>query len=490
MTTPIRAIEYFKKYSTTHDVKAMLERARLKTLALQGNAAAVIDRHLAAMLIEKAYDVVAPCLDASVNFTAKMARELARNYREPPRRWIGARPVNDEESAETMALRAFADEALLDAMCLDAERLVRVCGAVATRYRPWASQHGWLATSQFLAMSEPGAPFIISAIAIPFDVDRQRYFEIWTDDSYFVVTDSFTPVTDLPWLSPWARAMVNPYQIIPWSVLSLGLTYGDIHEHRFTGEDIFAATETIGAFQTIIKSSIAMSGKRIVTSIDPSAQDQRMLADARMPIRKEPSDDLAVIDLTGPISTYTAAVTEAMSNVARTYGLNPSEFFLTGDVLTASAMQLGAAKIAETNREARPFLRRWERDLYRRTRAVAAIDNAGLALAVPPDGELGIDYYSLPGSYVDTTTQISNDRNRIMMGVESIVDVIMRDNPGLTRADAEAMMARNIKELVQVFGLSFGAGFQTLSAPSTPGSAAANVIQPAPPVAEGVGDDG
>lgn len=268
--------------------------------------------------------------------------------------------------------------------------------------------------------------------------DQTQYVH-WDDESHFVFDK------DGVYYAPSATNpdKVNPYGIIPFAFMRDQLAVSAFFGTQ--DETLLNAQERLNVILTEINQLMKYQSfsQPVISGIDSKTP---IVVDPSRPIRIPPSlrdetpGDFRFVTPASKVDDLIKAANELIRNVTARYGISIQALEDGGKVLSGASQKVANARLDRRRIDSIPLARMtmlqwWE--------VVKRINNTHQPQAqIPLDAELIVDFPE-PVYPEDAFSSLINDEKRINLGLVSPIDLIMRDNPDLSREQAVAKYNEN-----------------------------------------------
>lgn len=241
------------------------------------------------------------------------------------------------------------------------------------------------------------------------------------------------------------------------------------------GDDLFEGTLELAVLRTIQNARARDSGfKQLVfTNADKEEVDADQVMGGPTPIFTNDGGSASVLDMQSNLTEWTELCRERALELAAKYGVSSAEYKAEGAPQSGFAKKLDHDKILKENERTRKFFVEFERELYKKTRRVLGVSPVS-AIGELPDAELIVDFAE-PSFSEDPKVQAVVDAQRIKLNLDSIIDILRRENPDLSEEELVKKASKN-KKINEAFISSsalrvvdFLAGVGQQVAPTTPG---------------------
>lgn len=249
--------------------------------------------------------------------------------------------------------------------------------------------------------------------------------------------------------------MKNPYKRLPIAVLRFksGMDFWgdgmwDLVDGNEEASVQFANLAFTGLFQAHGQPVAINMGIKGSPQIGP---DQPIVTDdAGMGGKQQSSFTFASpnADITG----VTNMIDWMVKMLQATKGLSPNDFVVESRISSGIAKMMDSAGVQEMREDEQQVLEDFEFDLFDVTRTIQNVEDPGNKLA--DDAEFSVKFAET--AVIKTTEEKIKERESgVKLGHMSRVDIIMEDNPGMSREDAAKTLQRIIRE-EQQFKDEFG----------------------------------
>jgi hypothetical protein len=485
-----------------------IDRADRAMSVYKNNLQGLIDERLKSMFAEENYAALKLCAHTATNILERVVREIAIAYQQPATRYLKSETDGAQRATATGRLNELAamrDEDIL-ATDLTAETDAPVESPEAPATETDSPFEKWLAKSDLdgvMAEAQRLGKFNPAVWIKPEIREELLEFDLYTPASADILPDPKSKTRAIGWYTwrdepvrqtdldaprgivgvfkkkPEARTVFHLwdrttyYQInekgedirppeptrtpgrLPVVALRLGRPI-DSYYLDGMGGDLYDATLEVCALKSVQNRSALDSFKQIV--IQGIDQDKipiaQVVGNPAYPIGVPESGAATVLDHTLQLADIGAMITEREQGIATKYGISPDAWRAGGSVQSGFSKRLDKARILEMNAEDRKYLSTAEADLYRLCAALGNLPEIG---TLDEGAEFVIDFGE-PKFETEPEEEARVRSQRISLGVESIVDWVMDENPDLTEEEAIQLLARN-----RMLNARFGGGKKPMS---------------------------
>ncbi len=268
--------------------------------------------------------------------------------------------------------------------------------------------------------------------------ELRRVFHVWTPATYFQVDEKGKEVRP---------PKPNPLGRLPVVALKLGLPADGSYYLDGVGGDLYDATIEICAMRTIQNRAFRDTFKQLAIGggKQEDVPDGQVMGNPALPIWLGEDATADVLDFEPALASMSATITEREQGIATKYGISPDAWRMSGSVQSGFAKRLDKSEVLKQNRGHRKYLAAAEQDLYRlcalvsKQEGTSGIPNVGM---LDPEVPMVVDFAE-PRFDEEPDKQASADARQVELGVTSILDLVMRENPDLTEEEAIRLLARN-----------------------------------------------
>lgn len=263
--------------------------------------------------------------------------------------------------------------------------------------------------------------------------DMAKFINFWTDVKYIKLDTEWRVV----------NIEDNPYGCIPVAEMKLGLP-SNCYYVDGQGDDIYDGSLELCVLKTIQNCRARDSGfKQMAISGDEKDMPADQVLGGPTPFYTGEGGSVTILDMEPQLQQWTDMCRERSVELAAKYGISAASYKAEGEPQSGFAKKLDMGKILSINKRGRKYFKKAEIDLYRVTRSVMD------ARPVPdigtlPDKTFDIDFAE-PTFDEDPKAQTEVDSKRIKLGLDSIIDVLKRENPDLTEVELLRLAAKKKK---------------------------------------------
>lgn len=266
----------------------------------------------------------------------------------------------------------------------------------------------------------------------------RRVFHLWTRDTYYQLDEKGKDVRP---------PQPNPIGRLPVVVVRLGMPVGGYYLDGIGG-DLYDATIEICCLRTIQNRAYRDTFKQLVISgvLDPEKIPQgQVMGNPALPILIGDEGTASVLAFDPNLAAMSAMVGEREQSIATKYGISPDAWRMSSQAQSGFAKRMDKGEVLKRNREDRKHLATAEADLYRVCALLSVQDGTS---GLPGVGELDPEApfvvdFAEPRFEEAPTEQARADAQAVQLGIRSVLDLVMRDNPDLTEEEAVRMLALN-----------------------------------------------
>jgi hypothetical protein len=259
-----------------------------------------------------------------------------------------------------------------------------------------------------------------------------RVIWLWTEDLVWKLDAQWHPI----------KSDVNPLGRLPITVFRRDLPE-DGYYCDGQGDDLYEGTLELCVLRTIQNARARDAGfKQLAIEGDAKDLPADQVMGGPAPIILGPEAKAVVLDLQPNLKDWTELCRDRATELATRYGLAPGEYF--GEKLPQSgyAKKLDREKVLRQSRAARKHFQRSEQDLYHLTACVLQ------DMPLPSIGKLSeaatlVTDFGEPNFDLEPKEQGEVDAIRLKYGIVSIIDILQRENPDLSRRELAEMALKN-----------------------------------------------
>lgn len=266
----------------------------------------------------------------------------------------------------------------------------------------------------------------------------RRVFHLWTRDSYHQLDEKGAEVRP---------SQPNPIGRLPVVAVRLGMPVGGYYLDGIGG-DLYDATIEICCLRTIQNRAYRDTFKQLVISgvLDPEKIPQgQVMGNPALPILIGDEGSASVLSFDPNLAAMSAMVAEREQGVATKYGISPDAWRMSSQAQSGFAKRMDKSEVLKRNREDRKYLATAEADLYRVCALLSVQDGTSGLPGIgqlDPEAPFVVDF-SEPRFEEAPTEQARADAQAVQLGIRSVLDLVLRDNPDLTEEEAVRMLALN-----------------------------------------------
>ncbi len=266
----------------------------------------------------------------------------------------------------------------------------------------------------------------------------RRVFHLWTRDTYYQLDEKGKDVRP---------PQPNPIGRLPVVVVRLGMPVGGYYLDGIGG-DLYDATIEICCLRTIQNRAYRDTFKQLVISgvLDPEKIPQgQVMGNPALPILIGDEGTASVLAFDPNLQAMSAMVGEREQSIATKYGISPDAWRMSSQAQSGFAKRMDKSEVLKRNREDRKHLATAEADLYRVCALLSVQDGTSGLPGIgqlDPEAPFVVDFAE-PRFEEAPTEQARADAQAVQLGIRSVLDLVMRDNPDLTEEEAVRMLALN-----------------------------------------------
>lgn len=263
--------------------------------------------------------------------------------------------------------------------------------------------------------------------------DMAKFINFWTGAKY-IKLDTEWRVKDI---------QDNPYGCIPVAEVKLGLP-SNCYYVDGQGDDIYDGSLELCVLKTIQNCRARDTGfKQVAISGDEKDTPADQVLGGPTPFYTGDGGTVSILDMQPELQQWTDMCKERSTELAAKYGISAASYKAEGEPQSGFAKKLDMGKILSINKRGRKYFKKAEINLYKVTRAVMEARPVP-AIGKLPDKTFDIDFAE-PTFDEDPKAQIEVDAKRIKLGIDSIIDVLKRENQDLTEVELLRLAAKKKK---------------------------------------------
>lgn len=261
--------------------------------------------------------------------------------------------------------------------------------------------------------------------------DMKKFVNFWTDTYYIKLDEGWRVIS----------VEDNPYGVIPVAEVKLGWN-GTCYYVDGQGDDIYDGSLELCVLKTIQNARARDAGFKqlAISGADPKDIPADQVLGGPTPFYTGDAGSVTVLPLEPQLQQWTDMCTSRGIELSAKYGISAASYKAEGEPQSGFAKKLDMGKILSINRRGRKYFKKAEIDLYAVTRAVLEARPVP-DIGVLPDKTLDIDFAE-PSFDEDPKNQAETDAKRIKLGIDSIIDILKRDNPDLTEVELIKLAAK------------------------------------------------
>jgi hypothetical protein len=501
------------------DAKKQADAARRRAMAeridvFQDDTLKIVKRKIRQQYEMENQVEIFKTLDISNNLLKRIIRDTSTIYDGPPR-W-------DLAKDDGGAWAAIRESAAYDLVLPLVNQFTNLCNECFVRVAVDRGEVDFqvITPDNMMVEQDPRHPTQISAIWIWCgNQDTQNdggYWHYWdrneTNPQHHVFDEGFELVD-----RKFKVDGVNPYKdengrpVIPGVMFHRAYPVNRVFDDT-TGNDLVDGTAMLMAMESLLNHLYRVDSaaiKYVIGSPDEEAMAGQVAGAMRLLILRSMSgEDVAAGQFRSQADWkgLRTVLTDKAQNVLNNHGLSLQADQVSGNPSSGFALKCQREPLLELRKKQLPLFRRADRELYAVTAAVWNLERSratdesevgtpgyGKKLLWPNEAKPQITYseFTVPLTAAERQAELTNMQIELGMGLANILDVFMKDHPGVSRADAEKQLQENL-ELNKKYAPSaeiVAGRVAELSKPSSsPMSGAGPTAQPekpkAPPSAE------
>jgi hypothetical protein len=227
---------------------------------------------------------------------------------------------------------------------------------------------------------------------------------------------------------------------------------------RYTGRDLIDATKLVAIQSTFRNFMIPMQFKQL--SVKMQGVDERQGTTKSNQI-KSPLDILTtngeaqVLDWQSNLTQIGEQIQNQIFAIASNYGISSENFKLTAQAVSGFARKVARERLDEIREEQIKIWRRAEEQVFEAIKWATIVYQLN---PIPEAAKLTVDFAE-PKEIEDEQAVIEVQKEKLMLGVISLLDLVKQENPDVkTDEEAEEMLRKNLdvkRRLTSRFGLNF-----------------------------------
>lgn len=427
---------------------------------LRDNLRSIVLQQLALMFTPQTYDDMRHYADATNNVMRRVCREISTVYTNDPERAIT--PKKDQKRYEEIVKEIKLNEKmqrgnfLLNGMNDLIFQVIAMGGAVDVSI---------LTPEMVTVFENKDNPTVLDAIMIEDSfcddlgqIERQWIY--WSPTRHFIVDKDFRKkaVAGNPeMMNPYAEQNILMDQFFPFVTAHNGDRENCFWD-RYSGRDLVDATKIVAIQSTFRNFMIPMQFKQLSVKMQTIDTNQGTTKSNQI---KSPLDilttngDATVLDWESNLMQIGEQIQNQIFSIASNYGISAENFKLTAAPVSGFARLVAKERLDELREEQIKIWRGVEERLFE------AVKWATIVYGLEPISEaakFSIDFAE-PRDIEDPQVEIDIKKEKIEMGIISLLDVIMEENPDLkTEEAAEEFLKKNLevkRRLTSRFGMNF-----------------------------------
>lgn len=307
--------------------------------------------------------------------------------------------------------------------------------------KPWA-----LMIFMGMVDSTGGKPYWLYMSADPMDPNRSNFHRRDLDGREI-------PGTRIP--NPYRDDLGLP--VLPVEIYHRRAPRGRLWD-RTSGNDLFELTLLLGVLESAIN-HLVRTDSHAQKYVSGKLSSSSSVRAGTLDVLSFQSHDGSPIAIGQFLSQSNwdglgGITTRKLQNVLNNHGMSLGDFRLEGSPASGFALRVRKERVVEQRRRQIPLFRTHDRNLYRIVQAVwnfelTNSESAVDGLELPPRSIAKPDPkyapYQQPLTVQERQTEHALTLERIRLGLDNPVDVLMRENPGMSREDAESRLLENVE---------------------------------------------
>ncbi len=233
----------------------------------------------------------------------------------------------------------------------------------------------------------------------------------------------------------WKVLFIEPhtYGCIPVVPVRLGKPVGSYYLDG-TGDDLYEGTLEICVLRTIQNARARDAGfKQLVISGNADQIPAEQVMGGPTPIYTHEEGTATVLDMSPNISEWTELCEKRGMELSAKYGISGAEYKAEGAPQSGFAKKLDRDKILKENKRTRKYFAKAENELYQLTAKILKVQPVG-EIGTLPEEEMCVDFAE-PSFTEDPKVQSETDAKRLKLNIDSIIDILKRENPDLNETE-------------------------------------------------------
>jgi hypothetical protein len=430
---------------------------------LRDNLRSIIHTQLALMFSPQTYEDMKHYVDATNNVMRRVMREISTVYASEPMRTIT--PKGNQKRYEEIMQAMGMNQKLQTANMLlnglnDIIIQITVMGGTL--------DFNILTPDMVTVFENKDNPQVLDAIMIEDaycdeNGQTQRQWIYWSPTRHFIVDRDFRKKAisgNEEMVNPYAEQNILLDKFYPF-VVSHASTRENCFWDRYTGRDLVDATKLVAIQSTFRNFMVPMQFKQL--SVKMTGVDERQGTTKSNQI-KSPLDILTtngeaqVLDWQNDLKQIGDQIQAQIFAIAGNYGISAENFKLTAQAVSGFARKVARERLDEIREEQIKIWRQVEGELFD---AIRMANNVYGFAPIADTAKFSIDFAE-PKQMENETEVIDVQKEKIALGVMSLLDIIKNENPDVkTDEQAEEILQKNL-DINRRLGSRYGLDFQSL----------------------------
>lgn len=451
-----RITEQEMRLRTKLDTERRTEMGERKNI-LKDNIRQIILAQLAQMFTPQTYEDMRFYVDATNNLMRRVIREISAVYTQDPERTITPKSAQKRyEELTQLNMKMARANYLLNGMNDIILQVTTMGGVIDLNI---------LTPDMVTVFENKDNPTVLDAILIEdayynAEAQLERQWIYWSPVRHFILDKDFKmrPVLgNVAMLNPYAEQNILQnafYPFVPVHASDRENSFWD----RYTGRDLVDATKLVAIQSTFRNFMVPMQFKQL--SVKMQGVDERQGTTKSNQI-KSPLDilttngDATVLDWQSNLTQIGEQIQNQIFAIASNYGISAENFKLTAQAVSGFARKIAKERLDEIREEQIKVWRQAEEQLFEAVKWASII--YGIT-PIPESAKFSIDF-SEPKDLEDPQIELEVKKQKIELGVISLLDIVKEENPDVKTDDqAEELLRKNLdirRRLTSRFGLNF-----------------------------------
>lgn len=403
------------------------------------------------------YTELLKVLDVSNNPLKRIVDAVSTIYDQPPS-WS----FEDESVGETWGM--VCEQAKANVVMPELNRMVNVCNESLLYVCPGREglRFEVITPDALRVWQDPMDPSSLIAFAICHSMadtrDAAPLWHYWSRDeenALYQLRDGFGPKSKVlkQFDNPYTDAMGKP--VLPGVMYHRRHPRGRIWDQT-SGKDLFEATILIGFLETFINHLIRTDAARQRWVSGMLDQDAPQVGGPMTLLQFRSPDGTPVnvgeFSSQGDWNGLGNNIARKLQNVLNNNGLSLSDFQITGDAQSGFSLRVRKEGLMEMRERQVPLYECYDLELYdtvaavwnfERTNMESNVDGPELPFRKDAGAEITYAPFQTVLTVQEKAEQHALDKERLAMGLISVLDVYKRDNPGVTDEEAREAIEEN-----------------------------------------------